>query len=410
MHRQHPPPRRRPPGGRSPLLLLISGAATFVAVLVTVTGDTELGRPSVRVASAEEVVFRWSRDACEPSDAPDLPVRAFRDSSGQVQMTISHFRNRRLTGSDFDRLRHPCEVSLGSHGNPDPGRFDDREWIAATYTDDGRTVIALVHNEYQGHRRPARCPSRRYFSCWYNSVTLARSEDGGRTFEHAPSPEHLVAAPLYPYRPETGPVGVLSPSNIVFNRRDGHYYSLAHVRRFGAQPEGTCVLRTPTPSRAGSWRAWSGAAFDRRMASPYSPTRTPVANRVCEPVSEREIGGVPQSLTYNTYFDRFLLVGRAGAWDPRRRRVVWGFYFSLSKDLLHWTERRLIMETEFAETYRCGDRNPYNYASVIDRRSRSRNFATSGRRVDLYFTRFNYERCRQTQNRDLLRVPIEFSK
>lgn len=409
MHRQHPSPWR-PPGGRSPLLLLISGAATLVAVLVMVTGDTELGGPSVRVASAEEVVFRWSRDACEPNDAPDLPVRAFRDWSGQVQMTISHVRNRRLIGSNFDHLRHPCEVSLGSHGNPDPGRFDDREWIAATYTDDGRTVLALVHNEYQGHRRPARCPSGRYFSCWYNSVTLARSDDGGRTFKHAPSPGHLVAAPLYPYRPETGPVGVLSPSNIVFNRRDGHYYSLVNVRRFGAQPEGTCVLRTRTPDRADSWRAWGGAAFDRRMASPYSPLGTPVANRVCEPVSKREISGVSQSLTYNTYFDRFLLVGRAGVWDSRRRRIVWGFYFSLSKDLLRWTERRLIMEKEFAHTYRCGDTNPSNYASVIDRRSQSRNFATSGRRVDLYFTRFNYERCRQTHNRDLLRVAIEFSK
>jgi len=68
------------------------------------------------------------------------------------------------------------------------------------------------------------------------------------------------------------------------------------------------------------------------------------------------------------------------------------------------------METEFTETYRCGDRNPYNCPSVIDRRSRSRNFETSGRRADLYFTRFNYAGCRQTQNRDLLRVPIEFSK
>ena len=377
---------------------------------MTVTGDTELGRPSVRVASAEEVVFRWSRDACEPSDAPDLPVRAFRDWSGQVQMTISHFRNRRLTGSDFDRLRHPCKVSLGSHGNPDPGRFDDREWIAATYTDDGRTVIALVHNEYQGHRRPARCPSGRYFSCWYNSVTLARSEDGGRTFKHALSPRHLVAAPPYPYRPDAGPVGVLSPSNIVFNRRDRHHYVLIHVRRFGAQARGTCVLRSRTPSRADSWRAWGGAAFDRRMTSPYAAPATPPAGRVCTPVSQQNIEAMAQSLTYNTYFDRFLLVGRAGRWDPRRRRIVWGFYFSLSKDLLRWTERQLIMETEFAETYRCGDANPYNYASVIDRHSRSRSFATSGRRADLYFTRFNYAGCRQTQNRDLLRVPIEFSK
>jgi hypothetical protein len=381
-----------------------------LAATLIVAAEIRSAPPTARVLGPERIVFRWSSDACEPDDIPDLPVRAFRDWKGQLQVTISHYRNRRLTGRDFDRLRHPCEVALGSDASPDPRRFNDREWIAATYTEDGRNVVALVHNEYQGHRHAGRCPSGQYIRCWYNAVTLAHSRDGGRTFEHAPPPSHLVAAPLYPYRPDAGPVGVLSPSNIVFNRRDRHHYVLIHVRRFGAQARGTCVLRSRTPSRADSWRAWGGAAFDRRMTSPYAAPAPPPAGRVCTPVSQQNIEAMAQSLTYNTYFDRFLLVGRAGRWDPRRRRIVWGFYFSLSKDLLRWTERQLIMETEFAETYRCGDANPYNYASVIDRHSRSRNFATSGRRADLYFTRFNYAGCRQTQNRDLLRVPIEFSK
>ena len=90
------------------------------------------------MAGAERVVFRWARDACEPDDISDLPVRAFRDFRGQIRMTISPLRNRRITGPDFGNLRHPCVVSLGSHADPEPGRFSDREWVAATYTEDGR--------------------------------------------------------------------------------------------------------------------------------------------------------------------------------------------------------------------------------------------------------------------------------
>ncbi len=383
----------------------IAIVATLTMVIAACGVSAE---PSATVTGPAEVVFRWSSQACEPDDYPDLPVRAFRDAEGQVQITLAHFANRRLAGPDFGRLSHPCQVSLPSGASADPARFDDREWVAATLTRDGRDVIALVHNEYQGHRRARRCPSGRYFRCWYNAITLARSRDGGRSFRNVDGARNLVAAPPYPYRPDGGPVGVLAPSNVVFNRRDRYFYVLVHVRRFGAQRRGTCVLRTRTPGLPGSWRAWGGRRFDRRMTSPYAFAPPSVRKRLCKPVSTEEIQDMTSSLTYNTYFKRFLLVGRAGDWDPRQRRVVWGFYFSLSEDLVRWSRRRLVMEAETPETYRCGDRNPYLYPSVVDRRSKSRNFMTSGRRVELYFTRFNYERCRQTQNRDLLRIRVEF--
>jgi hypothetical protein len=47
---------------------------------------------------------------------------------------------------------------------------------------------------------------------------------------------------------------------------------------------------------------------------------------------------------------------------------------------------------------------------VLDPASSSRDFDTTGRTPYLYFTRFHYRNCVLTDNRDLVRVPIRFSK
>jgi hypothetical protein len=116
-----------------------------------------------------------------------------------------------------------------------------------------------------------------------------------------------------------------------------------------------------------------------------------------------------ESLTFNTYLDRYLLVGTAVGPD-RVGESASGIYYSTSDDLIHWTERRLIMEVESRQTYRCGDPDPVAYPSVLDPDSTSRNFETTGKRAYLYFTRSDYESCRENLDRDLVRVPIEFSK
>jgi hypothetical protein len=68
------------------------------------------------------------------------------------------------------------------------------------------------------------------------------------------------------------------------------------------------------------------------------------------------------------------------------------------------------VETEPPWVYQCGDPNPILYPAVLDPNSSSRNFETTGKQVYLYFTRFNYASCTMTADRDLIRVPIEFSK
>jgi hypothetical protein len=185
---------------------VVAATGLFVGVLVfsfnLLHGDRTADRPSslkaVQFIGAEETVFSWARDRCGDNDLPDLPARAFRNEAGRVQLHSAHFANRRFVGPNLNKLGHPCSLVMSSGANPDPAMFNDREWLASLYTEDGDTVYALVHNEYQGNLHPGRCPSGEYFQCWYNAVTLAVSRNGGASFEDArPPPGHLVATVPY---------------------------------------------------------------------------------------------------------------------------------------------------------------------------------------------------------------------
>src|SRR5919109_4717195 len=109
-----------------------------------------------------------------------------------------------------------------------------------------------------------------------------------------------------------------------------------------------------------------------------------------------------QSLTYNTHLEKFVLVGTSAFPARDSSRQVWGFYYAFSDDLIDWEGPHLLAEVELISTFRCGDRDPVLYPSLLDPASASRNFETTGRRPYLYFVRLHYERCRSTLNRDLV--------
>jgi hypothetical protein len=351
---------------------------------------------TLQVAGPPEVVFDWTTDRCEEPDIPDLPARAFRDADGNVQLISAHYVNRRFIGPDLNHLRHGCEVIMASNYNPDPAAFDDHEWIASTWTPDGRTVYALVHNEFQGNTHAGSCPSGDYFKCWYNTVTLAVSSDGGRVYADAPRPK-LVASIPYAYVPDTGPVGAFTPSNIVRNQRDGFFYALVY-RNIRNETIGNCLIRTRDLADPSSWRAWSGgSSFATSFVDPYGSNPNPVAH-LCAPVSRADPQDLqPNSLTWNTEARQWLLVGQA----------LDGAYFSLSPDLITWTRPQQFFAAQTTWDYSCGKPDPFAYPSLIDPTSPSRNFETSGRTAYLYFTQFHYLDCQQTLDRDLVRVPVQ---
>ena len=394
-------------------IFALAGAFVAIAVLsyqALHSDDLEPASelPPLALVGSEETVFDHARDACSPQDIPDAPARAFRDAEGRVHLIASHYVTRAMVGAGLDSVRHDCRRVMVSRRDPEPAQFQDREWLASPHTDDGRTIHALVHNEYQGDKHPGRCPSGQYLRCWYNAITLARSTDGGRTFSHAPPPRHLVATVPYRYTPDAGPYGLFQPSNIVHRPQDDHYYALVQAERFEAQQRGTCVMRTPRLDDPRGWRAWDGRGFNVTFTNPY---RSGTADgHVCAPVSSGTIGTMTHSLTWNTYLRRFVLVSPAGGQPPGSREPVWGFYYSTSQDLIEWAPRRLIRAAELTTSYRCGDSDPVGFPSLLDSGSPSRSFDQTGRRPWLYFTRFHYEDCQSTLDRDLVRVRVRFAR
>jgi hypothetical protein len=390
------------------LILLLLGAG-FLAILLSggIAGG-ESRHPKIALLGKEQKVFDWSRDACEPVDLPDQAPRAYRDFQGRVRMFASNYVTRGFIGPSLNAVKHTCNVALKSDLDPRPSQFDNREWLSAPYTLDGRNIYALVHQEYHGEGPRSACPSGSYNGCLYNAITLASSSDGGTSFSHRPPPQHLVAGPPYRYVPDSGPFGLFQPSNIM--RKDGYFYTLLQAERFRKLNRGTCLMRSRNLADPNSWRGWDGDGFSIRFANPYRQRVDP-EKHLCKPIAFQQIGVMSQSLTYNTYLDRYVLIGPSGKRLPGKRRgVTWGFYFSVSKDLIHWSDRRLIAQTELPWTHRCRDRDSVTYPSLLDPSSRSRNFETTGRRPYLYFTRIHYDGCRMSLNRDLIRRRVEFKK
>lgn len=342
-----------------------------------------LPRPvSVSVQGSPTTVFSWSRQRCDDLDIPDTSARAFRDAHGQVDLIATHYVDRRFVGRDLNHLRHPCALIMRSDENPDPAAFDDRGWITATWTTDGKHVYALVHDEYEP------CG----FSCWYNAITLAVSTNGGATYRAA-SPR-LVGSSPYPFSPDfRGPSGIFGPTNIVRNPRDGYLYAIVQELQGASDEGGDCLIRTKTPGIAGSWRAWSGGTrFTTTFANPYGPMDDPAAH-LCAHI-DTATGFYGGSLTYNTVAHQWLRVLQSGD----------GFYYSLSPDLIHWTPPVRFLSRPWFGEY-SGGSDPAGYPSLIDPKSTSRNFDTSGATAYLYYTQFNYTEG-PPLNRDLVRVRV----
>lgn len=363
--------------------------------------------PVLKIVGDEEVVFDWTEDKCDAEHIPDLAARAFRDSTGQVQLITSHYVNYRMLGTDLNHLKVDCKAVMNSRRDSDPSQYTDAQWIAAPYTEDGQTVYALVHNEYQGHMHPGQCPQNDYFPCWDNSITLAVSTDGGATYHEALSPpQHLVARFPYPYKPGAGPEGFRAPSNII-KGTDDYYYNFFNVSEYGTQKQWVCLMRTNDLNDPSSWRFWDGVTFEGQFADPYRDEINNPEAHICPHIDQ--VGNTSESLsesiTYNTYLDRYVLVGISA--DTLDGREVWGFYYSFSNDLIHWTHRKLLLEIDLPWTVAApGSDLSYLYPALIDPESDSRNFETTGKTAYLYFTRHNFGQG--SLDRDLIRVPVEF--
>ena len=365
-------------------LAVVAGARSWASDLPSVTAAWD---------GPAEVVFDTEASACERVDLPDGIPRAFRDYTGTVHLFAPNSIARAMVGPNLNEVKLDCHVVYRSPEDPDPAHFQDQNWLNSFYTEDGRNVVALVHSEYHGATHPGMCATQlmqagqEVYDCWWNTITLAVSHDGGYSFREPDPPNNLVASMPYVFdRANTaGAVGYHEPTNII--KFGSNVYAMLKDWPFKAQKYGPCLIRTAEPFVASSWRAWGGTDFTIRFMNPYAEHGTP-EDHVCTPSR----GGRNQRARQ--------LVDRAAARSLCGRRVhprspVWAawtlpFRFrrpdSLGKAISggeHWDD---------ADRRTTGAMEVDGYFALLDPASADRNFATVSDTPFVYYIRFNLVR------------------
>lgn len=359
---------------------------------------------------APMVVFEPRRDACDGHDVPDAPLRAYRDSDGVIRAFGLHYENRRMGGASLLALKIECPVVHRGSGDSDPRKFDDRSWITATWTADGRVIHALAHHEFQAHRHKGRCRFEDYMKCWWNSILTLRSEDGGRGFRHG-EPRVMAATP-FPSDLEQGRHrGFFNPSNIV--ARDGAFYTLIGTTGWEASPGraaqagGVCLFRSADLAK-GEWRAFDGKGFSARFPNPYGMEMP--RDQACRTLSPflAPVGAIVRHRPSGKYLA--IYQAAAGAPDGRGGALgESGFYLAASADLMVWSAPTLVMPTRSYYDSACGADFVRNYPVLIDGKAETRNFEDIGDEALLFYAETRVAGCAHTSDRKLIARKIRIS-
>lgn len=334
-------------------------------------------------------------ERCAEGDFPDAPARVFRDASGMLVLYATHHVNRIYVGRGASDLTKQCEVAFAGADSSDPSEFDARAWIASTWTFDGIRVAALVHNEFQSHRFAGKCKYNDYRSCWYSFVTLATSNNGGRSFQRA-SRLGPIAAPAH--TADQGgprPRGFFGSSNIV--EFEGALYAITMTTGWEGQRRGNCLLRTTNPFDEKQWEILTEAGFVASVSNPYKGLSRPA----CRILSNLhgDIGGVVQHRPSGLFLAFSFMPG-----GKDKGTLV----FSTSKDLQNWSRPQGIGVLPNQFSTGCHQER-YYYPSVVDFESKARNFDTVGATATLILTHAEVLNCTLLTNRRLIMFPLRIS-
>ncbi|MCA0422556.1 MAG: hypothetical protein LCH61_04395 [Proteobacteria bacterium] len=382
---------------------ILSHSAITVATLLflTGTGTAQVPAPPViMIDGPETIVFDSKKDACDGHDVPDVPPRLYRDAEGRIRLFALHYENRALRGDSLDKLKLDCRVVFRGAGKSDPAAYDDKSWIAATWTRDGKTVFGLVHHEYQANSHPGRCSKPDYMSCWYNTILAIRSDNSGDSFAKTPKP--VVASAPFPQEVDQGRHrGFFNPTNIV---TDGvWHYMIAATTGWIGQPSGACLFRTDNLADSTAWRAYDGTGFTIRYGDPTREKTVPGPACLTLTPFPAPVG----SLTRHTPSGQWIAVYQAQKDD--RRFPVSGIYAAASKDLKSWSAPRLILPTRTLYDDPCGAGVLNSYPTLIDPQATTRNFEDTGETADLYLSRLRVEGCKHTSDRTLVKVRVRIA-
>ncbi len=380
--------------------LRLFGAVLLIAAIALGSGASPAAEPFplVQLVGPATVMFDPARDGCDGNDVPDAPARLFRNADNDIVLFGLHYTNHFLKGRSLDALKIVCRSALPSNGNADPAAYDDKSWIAATWTRDGTVVDGLVHHEYQANSHPGRCRFPDYMQCWFNTVLAVRSADGGATFTKLAQPV-VASAPFQQDWDQGRHRGFFNPSNIVSDGR--FFYAFVSTTGWPGQGAGVCLFRTRNPDEDGSWRAFDGSDFTIRYPDPYVTGAS--SPKPCVPLAPfpAPIGSVSRQRGSGLWLAMFQAARDTGSFP------VSGIYVSASRNLLDWSAPRLLMQgtTNYEDPCSSGGR-VLAYPALVDPDATGRNFDDVGSRALLLYTSEKVDGCRITSDRVLMRQPV----
>jgi hypothetical protein len=378
------------PGAGRSQLLQVPCTSTACPQIPISSNDGSIVVSAVGVA---QTVYSYATDRCDSLDIPDLPARAFRDAKGNVNLISTHYVDYRNKGRNLDSVKHDCNVILESGNKTEFNAYQYHEWLAATYTLDGKRVYGLVHNEWYAYLVDNRC-SGSPLDGWVNAITQVISTNGGAKYKHPK--RYLARIPPVPWQTgnpsfvcNSGGInayGAFEPSNILY--KDGYYYTMFHSEKdpTGITSAGACIMRTTDVSNADSWTVWTGTNWEPSLSTPG-----------CAILDSDNIQKMHESVTYNSYLGMYLLVG---FWlSPSR------VSYSTSQDLIHWTPSVGILLSNDPAYGVPLPQGRLTNPSLLDPTDTSRNFENTGQMPYLYFTIWH-----NGLDRDLVRQKIVFTK
>lgn len=335
-------------------------------------------------------VLDWSATQCDRIDIPDAGLRAYRRGDGNIVVFANAQNNYPLIGTNFLNLHKVCHSAYRSAYAADPSVFADETWIAATWTDDGRNVMAIGHEEYHGEKHPGHCSGTTPRQCRYGALLYLMSHDGGYSFRKNPTP--LAAVPAQQSAVQGKDVGFFQPSNIF--ERNGWKYVFVRTSGGGRQPPATCLMRAKNAGDPSSWDIYDGINFRPALFDPY---RQKFSDRpICAQISG--LNGLVWSVLTSRISGALIAV--LTVIDPSTHSIQ--LATSTSNDVLHWSKPVYARGIKLQWGEWCPTPPYLIYPSLLDPQSSSRNFATVGRSADLFLTRIRIRNCRLTMDRDLV--------
>jgi hypothetical protein len=366
----------------------------WLIAFMTLFAGTVQGQQTVSVVGSETVIYDSERDGCTKDDISDAPMRAVRLSNGDLLASGAWATNRLLRGKDFYSLKKQCSQATISARNPNPEAFNDWTWLMSFWTDNGSTIHALAHEEYQGHRYPGKCESGKQMLCTYQAVNAFRSDDEGRTFSRVG--KWPIAASRGRYDSAANRMtGFRHPSNIV--RYEGFYYAIIETTAEQEQQGGNCLFRTADITDPDAWTYLTKSGWHSSSFNPYDDT---VAPPPCDRLSR--LSGIVWSVLRRNADGQFIALITTRSKQPNRVDLA----LSSSLDLKTWTDPVSFYTIVAAWNADCGQPYRYNYPSLIDPSSSSKSFETISSEGMLFMSRIQMKGCSQTMHRDAVAYPL----